>query len=91
MAMLDNDAIRRIRRKTCVNISNDDRAKHSLDVAPAGIHAECVGDDRFDGVALAFVGPAQHERRRDIGLFSWKRPQVPFESQPAERGHRGDG
>ena len=89
MAMLDNDAIRRIRRKTCVNISNDDRAKHSLDVTPAGIHAECVGDDRFDRVALVFVGPAQHERRRDIAFFSWKRPQVPFESQPAERGHRG--
>jgi hypothetical protein len=36
MAMWDNDAIRRIGRKTCVHISNDNRAKHSLDVAPAG-------------------------------------------------------
>ena len=59
MAVLDNDAIRRIRRKTCVHISHNDRAKHSLDIAPAGIHAECIRDDRFHGVALAFFCPAQ--------------------------------
>jgi hypothetical protein len=90
MAVLDNDTIRRIRRKTCVHISHNNRDKHSLDIAPAGIHTECIRDDRFHGVTLAFFCPAQDERRGDIAFLGRKRPQVPFEAQPAERGHRVD-
>jgi hypothetical protein len=63
MAVLDHDTIRLIRRKTCVHISHNNRDKHSLDIAPAGIHTECIRDDRFHGVTLAFVCPAQDKRR----------------------------
>jgi hypothetical protein len=80
MAMLDDDAIWRVTRKTCVHISRDDRAKHFLDIAPPCIHTEGIGDDRFHRVLLALFSPAEHEGRRDIAFFSRKRLQVRVET-----------